>query len=162
MENAEQISRVRQMTEQLLEGSPEFFLVEVRIKPTANVKVFIDGDQGVNIDRLTGLNRALHRLISTGAIFPSGDFSLEVSSPGLEEPLKLLRQYRKNLGRRVEVQMNDGSMKEGILVQADEHGIEVETPAVKKQASTRAALPFSLIKHTKVIVEFKNQSNGKH
>ncbi len=47
------------------------------------------------------------------AIYPDGDFSLEVSSAGLDEPLKSLRQYKKNIGRLVEVQFQDGTQKEG-------------------------------------------------
>ncbi len=50
------------------------------------------------------------------AMFPAGDFSLEVSSPGLDEPLKMLRQYRKNIGRQVELTLQDGSKKEGKLL----------------------------------------------
>ncbi len=61
-------------------------------------------------------NRALYKQIEAEGIFPDGDFSLEVSSPGLDEPLKLKRQYQKNIGRNVEVTLQDGSKKEGKLL----------------------------------------------
>ena len=162
MENGEQLSQVRQFTEQLLEGSPELFLVEIRIRPTANIKVFIDGDRGVTIDQLAGINRSLYRIILASGIFPGDDFSLEVSSPGLDEPLKLIRQYRRNLGRRIEVMLRDGSRKEGTLVGVDEPGILIETKETKSPVAGKMEIPFDLIGQTKVIVEFKNQTNGKH
>ncbi len=162
MENEEQLSQVRQFTEQLLTGSPELFLVEIRIRPTANIKVFIDGDQGVTIDQLAGINRSLNRLILGSGIFPGNDFSLEISSPGLDEPLKLLRQYRRNLGRRIEVVLRDGSREEGTLIGVEEPGILIESKKFKSPAPERMEIPFSRIGQTKVIVEFKNQTNGKH
>src|SRR6187549_3524492 len=86
----------------LLEGT-DVFPVLVRIKPTNNVKVFLDADGGLNIATCAKINRTLHVLIEEAALFPEGDFSLEVSSPGIDEPLRSLRQYRKNQGRSLEV-----------------------------------------------------------
>ena len=72
-------------------------MVEVRIKPTNNIKVYIDGDQGVSIEKLVNYNRKLYKKIEEDGMYPNGDFSLEVSSPGLDEPLKMHRQYQKNI-----------------------------------------------------------------
>src|SRR5580698_9642471 len=88
------------MVQEILAGEPGYFLVEVKIKPTNNVKVYIDGDQGISIEKCVQFNRALYKKLDEAAFFPAGDFSLEVSSPGLDEPLKLHRQYRKNIGRQ--------------------------------------------------------------
>lgn len=156
MENEELISRIREMTDRLLETSPEYFVVNIRIKPTGNVKVFIDGDQGVNIDKLAGINRPLYKQLLALSLFPEDDFSLEISSPGLDEPLKMLRQYLKNIGRKVEVLMEDGTIREGVLLEADESGISIEETTGKKQIKTQIKLLFSQFRHTKVTAVFKN------
>ena len=114
------------MVSDILGPEPAYFLVEARIKPTNNFKIFLDGDQGITIEKCVQFNRALYKKIEEANFFPSGDFSLEVSSPGLDEPLKLFRQYRKNIGRPVEVLMKDGTRKEGKLLEVTEDGIIVE------------------------------------
>ena len=86
------IAQLERKITELLAGDPSLFLVEIRIKPTNNFKIYIDGDQGVKIDQLTQFNRRLYRQMEEEAWFPNGDFSLELSSPGLDEPLKLHRQ----------------------------------------------------------------------
>jgi len=108
-----QIRELEQKVEALISGEPDLFLVELRIKPTNNIKVFIDGDQGVSIDKLVHFNRVFYKQLEESGFFPNDDFSLEVSSPGLDEPLKLLRQYRKNIGRNVEVIEKEGIKIEG-------------------------------------------------
>ena len=94
MSIASQIQVLEHKVEALINTEPDLFLVEVSIKPTNNIKVFIDGDQGVSIDKLVRYNRNLYRQIEEEKMFPNDDFSLEVSSPGLDEPLKLIRQYQ--------------------------------------------------------------------
>ena len=94
-----QIKLIEEKLKALISGEPALFLVETRIKPTNNIKVYIDGDQGVSIERLVYYNRKLYKEIEESGLYPDGNFSLEVSSPGLDEPLKMLRQYQKNVGR---------------------------------------------------------------
>ncbi len=94
----ETIKVIEGLVQALLANESGYFLVDVRIKPTNNVKVFIDGDQGISIEKCVQYNRALYKKLEESEFFPTGDFSLEVSSPGLDEPLKLLRQYKKNIG----------------------------------------------------------------
>ncbi len=110
----------------LLKDQPQYFLVEIKIKPTNNVKVFLDGDQGITIEKCISINRPLYKLIEEVQLFPNDDFSLEVSSPGLDEPLKLFRQYVKNIGRLVEVLLKDGQKVEGKLVEVNESSMVVE------------------------------------
>ena len=99
------------MVNSLLANHPTHFLVEVRIKPTNNVKIFIDADEGVILSDLIEYNRKLYKQLEESGIFPNGDFSLEVSSPGLDEPLKLFRQYKKNIGRFVDITLKDNAKK---------------------------------------------------
>src|SRR5947209_19423889 len=99
MERETLIQAIEDKVKGLLADHPSHFLVEVRIKPTNNVKVFIDADEGVILSDLIIYNRKLYKMLEESGLFPADDFSLEVSSPGLDEPLKLHRQYKKNIGR---------------------------------------------------------------
>lgn len=155
--NAEtQIQALEKKVEALISGDADLFLVEIKIKPTNNIKVYIDGNQGVSIDRLVQFNRKLYKQLEEENMYPNGDFSLEISSPGLDEPLKLHRQYVKNVGRFVEVTGLDGAKKEGKLVSADENAIVVEEQKGKgkKMELVQHTIPFSNIKTTKVQIKF--------
>lgn len=147
---------LEQKVNTLIEADPDVFLVEIRIKPTNNVKVFLDADQGINVDRLIQYNRKLYKDLEESNLFPNGDFSLELSSPGLDEPLKLLRQYRKNIGRYVEVTLIDGSKQEGKLLEASEEKLllEQETGKGKKKQVLQKELRMAEVKSTKIQVKF--------
>ena len=121
-----QVQAVERMVEGLVATDPQYFLVEVKIRPTNNIKVFLDGDTGISIERCVAYNRQLYKMLESSGLFPADDFSLELSSPGLDEPLKLLRQYHKNIGRKVEVLQKDGVKTEGVLTAVSETGITVE------------------------------------
>jgi len=156
MDGLSQIRALEQKVETLISSEPGFFLVEVRIKPTNNVKVFIDADQGISIDKLVQLNRKLYKDIEENNFFPGGDFSLEVSSPGLDEPLKMRRQYLKNIGREVEILMQDGTKKEGKLLSVtdDEVLLEEEKGKNKKKEVVQHNISFNQIKTTKIQIKF--------
>lgn len=142
------------MAEGLLANDPDNFLVDIRIKPTNNIKLFLDGDKGVPVNKLVSFNRQLYPLLEAAELFPNNDFSLEVSSPGLDEPLKLHRQYLKNIGRKVEVTLLDGSIKEGTLQSATEEEINIEELIGKKKEKISTDLKLNEIKHTKVCIVF--------
>jgi len=142
------------MLEPLLESDPDYFLVEVKITPGNHIKVFVDGDTGVTIEKCVSINRALYRQLEESSLFPDGDFSLEVSSPGLDEPLKLHRQYKKNVGRQIEVVLHDGTRKEGRLIEAGEENIVVEEPKGKKKEMVTHSFSYKNIKTTKIQVVF--------
>lgn len=156
MQNEEIIRSVEEKINGLLAAHPSHFLVEVRVKPTNNIKVFIDADEGVVLSYLIDYNRKLYKQLEESALFPNGDFSLEVSSPGLDEPLKLFRQYKKNVGRYVDIMMNDSNKKEGRLMAATEDGIviETETGKGKKKEIKQESILFDQIKNTKIQVKF--------
>ncbi|HUC82310.1 MAG TPA: hypothetical protein VMR70_15500 [Flavisolibacter sp.] len=140
----------------LLEEAPSHFLVEVRIKPTNNIKVFIDADEGIMLSILINYNRKLYKLLEESGMFPADDFSLEVSSPGLDEPLKKARQYKKNVGRFVQVTRNDAAVTEGKLLEATDDGIivETETGKGKKKEIKQETILFTDIKTTKIQIKF--------
>ncbi|MER3499172.1 MAG: ribosome maturation factor [Chitinophagaceae bacterium] len=152
----QQIERLEELTNAVLANQADLFLVNIKIKPTNNVKLFVDADNGITIETLTQLNRTLYKQIEESGLFPSGDFSLEVSSPGLDEPLKLNRQYKKNIGRYVETILKDGGKKEGKLVDVTDDGfvIEIETGKGKKKETKTESLLFDQIKSTKIQIKF--------
>jgi len=152
----ETIKVVESLVQALLADDSGYFLVEVRVKPTNNLKIFIDGDQGIPIEKCVQINRALYKKLEELGLFPNGDFSLEVSSPGLDEPLKLLRQYKKNIGRLVELILQDGSKKEGRLMEVSEDGVIIEETKGKnkKKEVINHTFLFDNIKTTKIQVVF--------
>lgn len=150
------LQKTEELVTKLLSQEPEYFLVEIKIKPTNNIKVYIDGDKGISIEKCVYFNRRLYKKIEDAGMFPSGDFSLEVSSPGVDKPLKLHRQYLKNIGRNIEVTFNDGSKKEGKLLQATNNDIILEqvNGKGKKAEIQQLVIPFSNIKTTTVQIQF--------
>jgi ribosome maturation factor RimP len=150
------IQALEQKVQALISGNPEHFLVEVRIKPTNNIKVFVDSDKGVQLSELVNYNRKLYRDLEESGMFPDGNFSLELSSPGLDEPLKLNRQYKKNVGRFVDITMKDGSVKGGKLLEATDDGVLIETEEGKgkKKVVKQESVLFEDIKSTKIQVKF--------
>ena len=154
--NAEnQVITVEKKLDELLTELPGYFPVEISVKPTNNIKVFVDADQGAAIDQLSRINRALYKWVEEN-LFPNGDFSIEVSSPGLEEPLKLNRQYLKNVGRMVEIVLKNGLKKEGKLINVAENEIviEEEIGKGKKKEVVQHIILKEEIKTTKVQVKF--------
>jgi ribosome maturation factor RimP len=150
------IRALETMLNNILLNEPAYFLVEIKIKPVNNIKVFVDGDTGISIEKCVQVNRALYKQIEETNFFNGADFSLEVSSPGLDEPLKLLRQYRKNTGRLVEVLLTDGTKTEGKLTEATEDGIIVEETKGKnkKKEIINHTFLFTNIKTTKIQIVF--------
>jgi ribosome maturation factor RimP len=152
------VENIEKRVRELIEADPSLFLVEVKVKPTNNIKIFIDGDQGISIERLVQFNRALYKQIEESQMFPNGDFSLELSSPGLDEPLKLHRQYVKNTGRFVEVVKKDGTRIEGkmLTVADNEIIIEEEKGKGKKKETFTHAVSLDDVKTTKIQIKFKD------
>ncbi|HKC35950.1 MAG TPA: hypothetical protein VKB95_07800 [Chitinophagaceae bacterium] len=140
---------------ELLTELPGYFLVEISVKPTHNIKVFVDADQGAAIDQLSKINRALYKWVEEN-LFPDGDFSIEVSSPGLDEPLKLSRQYLKNISRMVEIVLKNGLKIEGKLISVSENEIviEEERGKGKKKEIIQHIIFKEEIKTTKVQIKF--------
>ena len=146
---------IEKLVNEVLEEVPGYFLVQVRIKPTNNVKVFLDGDQGIPIEACIKVNRKLYPMLEA-QLYPEGDFSLEVSSPGVGEPLLLHRQYVKNKDRWVEVQLQDGTIKEGKMIAVNEETITLESTEGKgkKAITTQDEISFNHIKTTTVQIKF--------
>ncbi len=92
-------------------ASIDAFLVDIQIVPntkTTIIQVYIDTDRGITIDQCATISRELSSAIDLQNIV-QGSYVLQVSSPGLEKPLRLLRQYQKNLGRDYHVRFRKDS-----------------------------------------------------
>ncbi len=133
----------------------DIFLVEIKVKPTNNYKIYLDADSGLGIQNCTKINKALYKHLEAMELYPEGDFSLEVSSAGLDQPLKMHRQYVKNIGRAVEIILNDDSEKEGLLTDVTEEAITIEYTEGKgkKAVQVTLSIPFDTIKETRVQIK---------
>lgn len=156
MSNEAKTLKIKELANSLLSADSSIFLVRVHIRPINNISVYVDGDQGVTIDKCVKLNRALYKQIVEEGVCPDGEFALEVSSPGVDEPLLLDRQYTKNIGRVVEVTDNEGKLIEGKLlnVYPEEIEIEEEKGKGKKKEVVKHLIPFSTIQSTVVKIIF--------
>ena len=132
-----------------------FFLVEVVVSGNVShkkVKVLVDGDQGINIDDCARISRGLADVLEAEGIMEQ-QYTLEVSSPGVDWPLKLVRQYKKNTGRKVAVTLKEGAKIEGVLLSADENVIVIEVQ--QKKEKKQVEIPYNKIEKTKVLISFK-------
>jgi ribosome maturation factor RimP len=156
MANETIIAEVEGMLNDLLAAQPEDFLVSIKVRPTNNIKIFLDSDAGMSIEKCVRYNRKLYALLEEKAIFPEGNFSLEISSPGVDEPLKNRRQFIKNVGRKLLVTFNDDTEIEGKLLEVTETDaiIEQTTGKGKKAETKQFVVPFENIKKAIVQVQF--------
>lgn len=130
------------------------FIVNVKIKPTNNIKLYLDADGGLSVGKSAEINRKLYKLIEAEAMFPDGDFSLEVSSPGVDEPLLSDRQYKKNIGRTVLITPAEGKDILGLLKEVQEDKLVLEVKVPKKKETTVVEVPLADIKKTVVQITF--------
>jgi ribosome maturation factor RimP len=112
------------------------FLVDVAEKPGNRITVFVDSMKGVTLEECIGVSRFIESQLDRAA----EDFELEVSSPGLGNPLKMPQQFEKNLGRILEVITFDGMKTTGKLIMAGEEMIRLEVETLEKDARGRKKL----------------------
>jgi len=147
--------QIRTLVEQHLEGT-EIFVVEVSVKSGNRISVFLDGDHGVTIEVCQKINHHINAALDRDA----EDFDLTVSSAGADRPLKLARQYRKNIGKLLDVQLSSGEKFTGTVLSAGEASVELEVqPAKKSKKETEVkilSLNISDIKSAKEVINFKH------
>ncbi len=140
-----------------LEEHPSLFLIDFTIGGDNTIKVVLDGDKGVTLQDCMDVSRAIEHNLDR----EEEDFSLEVASAGATSPLKMPRQYTKNIGRTLKVRTDSGEL-EGTLVQATENNITLEWKARepkpvgkgKVTVQKKRDIPFSEIQEAKVILKF--------
>ena len=150
--------KITEWLEQELELQ-KLFLVDVQILPAGKILIFVDGDENVTIEQCAHISRYLERYLDVEEGVPES-YTLEVSSPGMNNPLKLPRQYKKRIGHILDVTRIDGSSEEVILLDADDMKIVVEKApewvirGKLKQRKKRSAdaeqfeIPYSEIKRS--------------
>jgi ribosome maturation factor RimP len=149
--------KIKKLAEQKL-SDPRHFIVDVIIsamKGPRKILVILDGDDGVNIEDCAAISRALSKELDESPIFDD-PYTLDVSSPGLDQPLKLQRQFVKNIGRRLKVKLAD-KIEEGKLEAVTGEAITLarETGTGKKKELTSIDINFSQIERAFVLVSFK-------
>lgn len=128
--------KVEKLLEEAFEENNSLFLIELNIDSSNHISVIIDGDQGVSVNDCI----AVSRKVEHGLDREETDFSLEVTSSGLSQPLRYLRQYKKNLGRKLTVVTSDQRL-EGELVAVEDDRITLKWKA-------REPKPVGKGKHT--------------
>lgn len=151
--------KISEVVEDFLKEDKDLFLISVLVKgkePKQKVLVIIDGDNGVNIDQCAAISRSLSHYLDENELIDSA-YQLEVTSAGIDSPIQLPRQYRKNIGRGLKITMNDGSLLEGKLLDVAEGDIlKVEVAAKKKkEAPSLVDVALEEIMKTFVTVSFK-------
>lgn len=146
------VSEVTRLINEHLAGTDKF-LVELFIKPVNRIYIFIDGDHGVKISDCVALSRHIESQYDRETV----DYELNVSSSGADQPIKLPRQYIKNIGRSLQVKLPDETMITGKLEATDEKGITLLTEGDKKKKTNPETLKltFEEIVESKVIISFK-------
>ncbi len=149
-----EVDTVRKLVEQRIENT-DIFIVDISVSANNAIKVVLDADSGLSIDKCVAVSRQVEHNLDRD----SEDFSLEVSSFGLTQPLQMLRQYRKNIGRQVKITLNDNALVRGKLTAVDDDKIVLERKLSKKEIKENAdpVLVINLddIKEIKVEISFK-------
>lgn len=111
--------QIETLLNQCLAEREDLFLIDLKISPSDDVTVIIDGDHGVSVQDCLDVSRAIEFNMARDA----RDFSLQVMSAGLSEPLTMVRQFKKNIGRNLDILLNDSSKIEGELSKVEEDKI---------------------------------------
>ena len=152
---------IQDFVEENLEDE-KYFVVDISIAGflTGKKKIIVslDGDEGVNIDVCGFISRKLGFHLEEEELIDTA-YTLEVSSAGLDQPLVLFRQYKKNIGRNIQVKTQDkeAEIKKGILLTVDSDQIVIKEEIKqngkgKKTTFVESLIPFSNIIETKVLV----------
>lgn len=143
---------IQREVESVLEGTDKF-VVEIKVKAGNRITVLLDSDTDISIDDCIAVTRHIESVYDR----ETEDYELTVSSAGIDQPIKMLRQYTKNIGREVEVTFTDGTVFSGKLVTADKDKISVYRKTKVKKVETEETKEILLteIKHTKEVISFK-------
>lgn len=136
----------------------DLFIVDVKVHPGNRIEVEVDADNGLTIERC----KVIHRHIEKTFDREVEDYSLTVSSPGLDEPFKVKRQYLKNIGRTVSAETLEGRKIEGILKAAGEQKLVIATRNKEIVEGKKGRiwverdeeLPIAQLKETRILISF--------
>lgn len=149
--------QVTKLLEEGLSEKPEMFLIDLSISDNYKIIVTLDGDKGVNLQDCIDVSRIIENNLDR----EEHDFELEVASVGVGSPLKLKRQYIKNIGRTLKVKTGKETI-EAELIDADEQKIVLSWMARepkkigkgKETVQKKLELPYSEIIEAVVTINF--------
>lgn len=143
---------IRKLAERHIAASG-IFLVDVRLSSTGRITVLIDRPEGVTIDDCAMLSRQISNDLGEAV----GDYELNVSSPGLDMPLLVPEQFRKNEGRMVEVMNLEGEKLKGVMMNVTPGGFDLKTETRVRKVISESVRSFNYedVKSVKVIISFK-------
>ena len=150
----DQAEEIRNLAAACLEDESKF-IVDISVssrKGPKKVLIIIDGDNGVTIDDCAEVSRRVSKALDEAALFQD-QYLLEVSSPGLDHPLILKRQFRKNIGRKLKIVKADQTV-EGLLETVTEDAVTIRRRKEKGEETTES-IPFSEIRKAFVLISFK-------
>ena len=137
---------------------PSYFIVEISVTPSKvkpKISIVLDGDEGIGIDYCAEISRKVGQVLDAENLMEL-PYTLEVSSPGVGEPLKLFRQYLKNVGRKVKAELNNDTEVTGKLESVNSSHIFILPEKKKKEKLPLQAIEISLpeLKKIQVLVSF--------
>lgn len=150
--------RVEELLSDFLQERQDLFLIDLKISAADDVTVILDGDNGVSLQDCLDASRAIEFNMDR----EEHDFSLQVMSAGLSEPLATPRQFRKNMGRTLDILLNDNTKVEGELSGVEEDKINLtlryrrpkEVGKGKVDVVEEKEIPYSEIKKALVAIKF--------
>ncbi len=145
--------KVKKLLEQALEENKSLFLIDFSISESNQIKVVIDGDHGVTVNDCIAISRAIEHNLDR----EETDFSLDVASSGVSEPLSIPRQYKKNIGRKLKVKTQDQKTFEGTLSKADDKKIELQWKAREPKPIGKGKITVQ----KEVVLDYKNIVEAK-
>jgi ribosome maturation factor RimP len=136
-----------------------YYLVDVKVAPDNRISVEIDSFDGVSLEYCV----EVHRFIESQFDREVEDYELEVSSAGLTEPFKVVKQYEKNIGNEVETLTKTGKKVTGVLVEVRDTEFVLQTERTEKPEGAKRKMTvidnltfaYEDIKNTKYIIRFK-------
>jgi len=149
--------KVKALVEEKIADKPNLFIVDIKMHSNGKLVILVDGDNGIGIDDVAGISRYVGFKLEEENVIETA-YNLEVSSPGLDAPLRSIRQYLKNIGRNLAIKMADGTKREGKLSSITEDAIVIEEKVKEKGKRAEvieAVIPVDQITETKVLISFK-------
>jgi len=149
--------RVAELVQEKIADREDLFVVRIKMHNNGILEILLDGDNGISIDDCVAVSRHVGFHLEEENVIDRA-YRLEVSSPGIDSPLLLLRQYIKNIGRNVRLKLADGSKEEGKLLSATDDLLVLEQKVKekgKKAALKTVEFPMDQVQETKVLISFK-------
>jgi len=148
--------KIKQLVDENLENTDRF-LVALKVSSTNVIQIFIDADSAVTIDHCVELSRHIENNLDR----ETDDFELKVMSAGADQPFSMMRQYKKNIGNKVEALTTENKKIRGVLLEADDKTIKLQEEKTVTRGKSKKTitgneliLPMTEVSQTKVVITF--------